>query len=586
MTKRKCTLRAGCMLLLLLIAGLAPGAGLSAAPPAGTPDQKGFSVTGEATLTTIGNLLVEQTVTLEDDAHLDAEQQWTLYLPGAQHITDITLAQGDQTFKELAIDKPRPGEFLYSRAGDTGLLRLCPVADGGRVYTLRYTLRKATTVYDDVSDLSMALLRPKEGTLARYRMQVQMPAGAGESYAWWRGRQEAALHVTPQSVTLDVAASDVPDATLRIATDASRFLAAAPHATGNRLDKIQRQERARVRQAKWEAFFAPIRPLCIALILALAVVLGLLTRIRLKRFTPVQPEEPVKELPARLSHAQLAALVDYGRRKHPQRVHRDVLEAMLLDLLRRGVITADPEESGRDVVLHYAADAQEVSMEEAILLALLFDDVGKGDSVRAHVMCRYAERAPMMMDAFVRTIDEKALEALEAAGYSQTHNRKYPVSWRTLAKAGYLAGACCMMLVAQWLLAASFLAGWVVLSCVATDRLSRLTQAGEDLRAQVRSYRRYLAEIPHDGQEVLPALDDWARHYPYARALGVAPRMTTRLAALYPLLGDEAYLAQHPQARLLCQGGGPVARAMHCIAEAIASAQQRSLRSADAEQQV
>lgn len=439
-----------------------------------------------------------------------------------------------------------------------------------------YTIQNALTLYQDAAVLDAMLLDGIETPIQTSETTVVLPETVDPSLidAFW---DDYHLSVSPRTdgKTLTIVMQDMPSGTqvtAQVTMPVSLFEDAPNNIRRQStiLDDLSKTRDRELTYINYSSWFTARQGRVVLVSLIAAVLLGFLTRIRRRRHRPMSVPASAAAAAPEMSVMQFSALMHFYRRYGKKRLARNALYGTLISLVERGILSVYPVENApSDCMLVYTPwEGCKTTGDENILLLLLFEDIGHGESsITLSQIRKYTRLLPGVVSSAMRHMNDYAVSEMTQAHQIEFFRFvKLPLNW--LFQAVFLLGAVCMAFLQCWFAALAMLVSVFLISIFGRDRLHRLSQSGEDLYAHGKAFRHHLIACTRDmPQENRPALSWWASVMGYAAAIGLMPYLTRTLPSLYPQL-NEASFAQENEGSVALWGlcaaasAGPLATSL------------------------
>lgn len=530
------------VLLALLVLGLSPTV-------ATAKDFTFSKVAIDATVTPDGHMRIVEARTYK----FDGQFRWATYrLPivGTSGISEIRVADEKGAYAQS--DSQRPGTFSVTREGEVLVIRWAFVAqDESRTFTISYLAEDVVTVYDDVAELYWKFIgtgwdRPS----AEVSVKVRLPGGlrSDRIRVWGHGPLHGDARPVDGGAVLTV--RGLPAATMvegRVVFPTEVVPGTRNRKPGAALQRILREEGAWADEANRRRLVQRLLLVGLGTVPLLVIALWLFLYLRFGREpTPVPPEGYYRELPADYTPAELGVLWRFGS------VQPADLVGTVLDLVRRGYLTVEPDISGDEASgkaalgdSGYTIKRTEkvgglLPLEEGVL-TLLFGSTGAlGDSIAI-------ERRgglPKEVKARIASGYQKWVATVRRAAdtYAFFDPASMKMQWVVL-------GSGILLVFGGWFEVVYSLAGTDapgllpvglatmasgVLFALGSGAIRRRSQRGADDLRRWQGFRRFLLDFSTLRDAEPPAVALWEHYLVYAVPLGVADRVIAQLRTVYP----------------------------------------------------
>lgn len=294
----------------------------------------------------------------------------------------------------------------------------------------------------------------------------------------------------------------------------------------------------------WYAIVDTIDPITGGVLFALALVLGIVLRIWLKRRSkPKKTDETplyVREVPEGWTAGEMCPLFYYFDKK---KIYVDEsISATILDLARRGyleITDEDPDDDKLARIKIVKLDKQGLKTHEGIILNLLECVAAKRESFRMEDFDSYIKSHEQFVSdqikAYREACEKKAKDegCYDAKDKARKIIEKIAVACSLIGIVGFVAD----YLYLEWGL---FL--WTEISLFvlglalgfASSVPSKLSEKGERLYFEFHAMEQFLKDFSALDEHSIPALALWDEYMVFATAMGIAETVSKNMQVKYP----------------------------------------------------
>ncbi len=486
-------------------------------------------------------------------------------------IEDIVVLEKGRPYRRIPdFDEARPeGAYAYKAVGDVIALEWYIKASAGevRTFTIRYKVKKSTTVYNDCAVYFQKFLSEKNTTpIKNLTASIMLVSGANpeNTKIWAHGPAHGNLSFDDKNnrkVHLKI--KNVPPKNYveaRFLLDRSLVSGGQYEQNVHMRDSVILEETEAGKKANRDRWIAGTSSLLAYLLITLLILAVIAMRIKKRdhfvKFRPQMEPAYYRDIPENIPPGVLERLFHFYRKKGSV---SNQIAGTIMDMIYRGLLSVYPHQENRktDMLLRRNKSqykAEEITEFERPLIHFLFIEVaGGGDTVSMKALKKYCARkksAPYTGRMFTE-FTKKLNTMWNAYNYVEKEKNKVPGIFLFLKLTGALFAGLGFLLMTVSPVSALAGAGLVLLvggalglllSVLLSLKKAMLNQRGEDALALWKGFYNFLNDFTLFEEKDLPELFMWEKYLVYATSLGIAEKVIKQLKVRYPQLSDPQFV--------------------------------------------
>ena len=474
----------------------------------------------------------------------DGDFSWAEYhlsIAGAADIEGFQVSEDGRVF--TADLSGQPGTMQINKSNERLYAKWLYRADNEqRTFTIRYRALDAVRSYSDVGEFYWKVVGPEwDKGVGLVRTTIHLPPGAEKAdlRAWGHGPLNGNVEIT-DGKTIRLEVEDLAPNTFveaRVAFPTALIPNAQTVYEGGGLPAILAEEEKWAATANRTRLLARIGNIAGILVPLIAAAIGFfLWRRHGREYSVGFDGRYYRELPAEYPPAITGYLWGFGI------VGMENVTATLMDLGRRGHVKIEESEEVKtgflrtkvvkDYIIHRQSgtDDQFYDFEEK-LLAFLFGEVGKGDSVSIEDLKDYAQSHTSTFQKFLASWKKSLKRTAKKHHLIEETGAK--MMWANIAL------SVIVMLLGLFLILGGMVTGFFALlaggiQAAFSPAFKRRSWRGALQFRKWRAFRRFLKDFSRLDEAPPSSMAIWEHYLVYAVTLGVAKEVIEQLQVVMP----------------------------------------------------
>lgn len=472
---------------------------------------------------------------------------YKVYKEGAQDITEFMIFEGNNPFQRSSSGEPGTVEISDNEDAISAKW-FFSARDEKRTFTIKYKAVDSVKAYSDAAVFYWKLIGNEwDVPTGRVTANVHLPQEVDRQdiRAWAHGPLQGKVTIVDgKTVNFDVSELapetfvegriTFPPDVLNVTPSPEKILPSILKEEKGWADEANKKRAA---SRLWNILGLVIGPL--------SLLIGLIAWFRVgKEYRLDYDVDYLRELPDEYPPAVAGYLWKFGK------VDMQDFVATIMDMGRRGIIkiaeTTETQSGLFGSKTRYEYTIERMPRDGRISLLsidgmiydLLFNTIGKGDSVTMGQIKKYAQTNPQKfknkIDEWEKTVSNEA----EKHGFIEARG--------TYAMYANIAAGSVVAVIGFALLVNEFYTGVVALilgifQTLVSSLFKRRSHKGALQYRQWSAFRRFLLHFSNMKEALPSSMTIWEHYLVYAAALGVAKEVIEQLKVVLPSMGQDAY---------------------------------------------